>query len=55
MAILIAGRLLTIHTPAGFDQFALAAGTSVGATRAPRIDELPPDPAALIGRYGVLP
>jgi quercetin dioxygenase-like cupin family protein len=49
-------RYLTIHTPAGFDQFAIAAGTSVGQTSAPPVDELPPDPAALAAmaaEYGI--
>jgi quercetin dioxygenase-like cupin family protein len=48
-------RYLTIHTPAGFDQFAIAAGTSIG-TSAPPVDELPPDPAALAAMaagYGI--
>jgi len=49
-------RYLTIHTPAGFDQFTIAAGTSVGPTGAPPVDELPPDPAALAAmaaEYGI--
>jgi quercetin dioxygenase-like cupin family protein len=49
-------RFLTLHTPAGFDQFALAAGTSVGVTTAPPLDESPPDPAALAAMaasYGI--
>ena len=43
-------RYLTIHTPAGFDQFALAVGTSVGQTSTPN------DPAALAAmaaEYGI--
>ena len=49
-------RFLTLHTPAGFDRFAVAAGTSAGTTSAPPIDELPPDPAALAAMaasYGI--
>ena len=49
-------RYLTIHTPAGFDQFAIAAGTSVGPTSTPPVDELPLDPAALAAmaaEYGI--
>ena len=49
-------RYLTIHTPAGFDQFAIAAGTSVGPKSTPPADELPPDPAALAAmaaEYGI--
>jgi quercetin dioxygenase-like cupin family protein len=49
-------RFLTIHTPAGFDKFVLAAGTPVEATNAPLVDELPPDPAAfaaLAAGYGI--
>jgi quercetin dioxygenase-like cupin family protein len=43
-------RYLTIHAPARFDQFAIAAGTSVGQT------STPPDPAALAAMaagYGI--
>jgi quercetin dioxygenase-like cupin family protein len=36
----------TLHTPAGFDQFALTAGTPA-TTDTPPADALPPDPAAL--------
>jgi quercetin dioxygenase-like cupin family protein len=46
---------LTIHTPAGFDQFTLAAGAAAHATDPPSAD-LPPDPAALAAmasRYGI--
>lgn len=46
---------LTIHTPAGFDKFALAAGTPAKSASPPP-NELPPDPAvlaAMAGRYGV--
>jgi quercetin dioxygenase-like cupin family protein len=39
-------RYLTIHTPAGFDQFAVAAGTSVGATD-------PATLAAMAAEYGI--
>jgi quercetin dioxygenase-like cupin family protein len=49
-------RYLTIHTPAGFDQFAIAAGTSVGPTSRPPAGELPADPAALAAmaaEYGI--
>jgi quercetin dioxygenase-like cupin family protein len=49
-------RYLTIHTPAGFDQFAIDAGTSVGPTGTPPAGELPPDPAALAAmaaEYGI--
>jgi len=54
-------RFLTIHTPAGFDRFALAAGTPVTAgapaqppARPPALP--PPDPVALAvmaRRYGI--
>jgi quercetin dioxygenase-like cupin family protein len=46
---------LTIHTPAGFDQFTLEAGAAANATEPPSAD-LPPDPAALAAmasRYGI--
>lgn len=49
-------RFLTLHTPAGFDQFTLAAGTSVDATSTPPPDELPPDPstlATMAAAYGI--
>jgi quercetin dioxygenase-like cupin family protein len=49
-------RYLTIHTPAGFDQFAIAAGTSVGPNGTAPVDELPLDPAALTAlaaEYGI--
>jgi quercetin dioxygenase-like cupin family protein len=49
-------RYLTIHTPAGFDQFTIAAGTPVDATSGPPVGELPLDPAALAGmaaEYGI--
>jgi len=39
-------RYLTLHLPAGFDGFALAAGTAATST-APPADEPPPDLAAL--------
>lgn len=35
-------RYLTIHTPAGFDQFAIAAGTSVDPASTTPVSELPP-------------
>jgi quercetin dioxygenase-like cupin family protein len=49
-------RYLTIHTPAGFDRFALAAGTFVDPTSTAPIGELPHDPAALAAmaaEYGI--
>jgi len=49
-------RYLTIHTPAGFDQFTIAAGTSVDPTCTAPAGELPPDPAALAAMavsYGI--
>jgi hypothetical protein len=49
-------QFLALHTPAGFDRFAAAAGTPVGTTSAPPVDELPPDPAALAAMaasYGI--
>jgi hypothetical protein len=49
-------RYLTIHTPTGFDQFAIAAGASVGPTGAPPVGELPLDSAALAAlaaEYGI--
>jgi quercetin dioxygenase-like cupin family protein len=49
-------RYLTIHTPAGFDQFTVAAGTSVGPNGTAPVDELPLDPAALTAlaaEYGI--
>jgi quercetin dioxygenase-like cupin family protein len=48
-------RFLTLHTPAGFDQFTLAAGRSATTGTRP-VDELPPDPAALAAlasSYGI--
>ena len=39
-------RYLTIHTPAGFDQFAIAAGTSVDATDSAAL-------AAMAAEYGI--
>jgi quercetin dioxygenase-like cupin family protein len=49
-------RFLTVHTPAGFDRFALAAGTPVTDTATMPPGELPPDPAALAAitsSYGI--
>jgi mannose-6-phosphate isomerase-like protein (cupin superfamily) len=49
-------RFLTLHTPAGFDRFTLAAGRPAETLDAPPVDELPPDPAALAamaGSYGI--
>lgn len=49
-------QFLTLHTPAGFEEFTLAAGTPAAGTDAPPMDELPPDPAALAvlaGSYGI--
>jgi quercetin dioxygenase-like cupin family protein len=49
-------RFLTLHTPAGFDRFTLAAGTPVAATATMPPEQLPPDPAALAamaGSYGI--
>jgi quercetin dioxygenase-like cupin family protein len=47
-------RFLTLHTPAGFDRFAVEAGTPWSTASAP--PDLPPDPAALAamaGAYGI--
>jgi quercetin dioxygenase-like cupin family protein len=49
-------RYLTLHTPAGWDEFARAAGTLVAPDTVPPIDAIPPDPAALAAlasRYGI--
>jgi hypothetical protein len=49
-------RFLTLHTPAGFDRFVLAAGTTADTAAAPLVDELPPDPmalAAIAASYGI--
>ncbi|OBH92407.1 cupin domain-containing protein [Mycobacterium sp. E2733] len=49
-------RFLTLHTPAGFDGFAVAAGTPVTDTAMIPPGELPPDPAALAAMassYGI--
>jgi quercetin dioxygenase-like cupin family protein len=49
-------RFLTLHTPAGFERFALAAGRPAETPAAPPVDELPPDPAALAAMaasYGI--
>ncbi|BBZ13143.1 cupin domain-containing protein [Mycobacterium branderi] len=49
-------RFLTLHTPAGFERFTLAAGTPAETAGTPAADELPPDPAALAAMaasYGI--
>lgn len=49
-------RFLTLHTPAGFDRFTLAAGTPATGTAAVPPEEVPPDPAALAAMassYGI--
>ena len=49
-------RFLTLHTPAGFDRFTLAAGTPASPTDTLPPDELPPDPVALAtmaSAYGI--
>jgi len=49
-------RFLTLHTPAGFDRFTLAAGTAADMASAPPVDEFPPDPgalAAMAAAYGI--
>ncbi len=49
-------RFLTLHTPAGFDEFTLAAGSPARAPFEEPADELPPDPAALAATaasYGI--
>ncbi|MEB3980910.1 cupin domain-containing protein [Mycobacterium sp. 663a-19] len=49
-------RFLTLHTPAGFDRFTLAAGSPVTGTVMGPPDEVPPDPAALAelaASYGI--
>ncbi len=49
-------RFLTLHTPAGFDRFTLAAGTPVTGRVTVPPDEMPPDPAAvaeLARSYGI--
>ncbi len=43
-------RWLTIHTPAGFDQFTLAVGTAVEVAGAPSDREMPPDRAAFAAK-----
>ncbi len=40
-------RFLTVHTPAGFDKFALEAGAPARPPFQEPTEELPPDPAAL--------
>ena len=49
-------RYITLHTPAGFDRFTLAAGTPATATATAPPEEAPPDPtalAALASSYGI--
>ncbi|QUR68183.1 cupin domain-containing protein [Mycobacterium spongiae] len=49
-------RVLTFHTPAGFDRFVLAAGTPASLADTMPPDEVPPDPAALAAlarSYGI--
>jgi len=49
-------RFLTLHTPAGFDEFTLAAGSPAVAPFEEPPDELPPDPAVLAATaasYGI--
>ena len=49
-------RFLTLHTPAGFDEFALAAGSPAHSPFGQPPDDLPADPAALVAiaaSYGI--
>jgi quercetin dioxygenase-like cupin family protein len=49
-------RYLTLHTPAGFERFTLAAGTPATATAMVPPAEVPPEPAALAAlasSYGI--
>jgi len=49
-------RFLTLHTPAGFDRFTLAAGTPTTTTATMPPEEVPPDPtalAAMANSYGI--
>lgn len=49
-------QFLTLHTPAGFDRFTLAAGTPVTETATMAPDKLPPDSgvlAAMASSYGI--
>jgi quercetin dioxygenase-like cupin family protein len=49
-------RFLTLHTPAGFDEFTLAAGSPAVAPFEEPPEQLPPDPAALAATaasYGI--
>ena len=49
-------RFLTLHTPAGFDRFTLAAGIPVSPAASTPPDDVPPDPAALAAMassYGI--
>jgi len=49
-------RLLTLHTPSGFDDFTLAAGTTAASPFTVPPAELPPDPgalAAIAASYGI--
>lgn len=49
-------RFLTLHTPAGFDRFALAAGAPVSTTDTMPPEMVPSDPAALAAMassYGI--
>ena len=50
-------RFLTLHTPAGFDRFTIAAGSPAHSPfETTPLDELPPDPAALAAiaaSYGI--
>ena len=49
-------RFLTLHTPAGFDEFTIAAGSPAHSPFETPPDELPPDPAALAAiaaSYGI--
>lgn len=45
-------RFLTLHTPAGFDRFALEVGTPAGPADTSPPAEPPPDPAALAAMAG---
>lgn len=51
-------RYLTLHTPAGFDQFTIAVGTRSADGSTARPDDLPPDPspaelARIAAGYGI--
>lgn len=49
-------RFLTVYTPAGFNEFTLAAGAPALSPRLSSLDELPPGPAVLASTaasYGI--